>query len=976
MKKFSAIFKSIFFSFVFLTMAVFGIGGAVLSEQAPEETLSAAAEVESQSTADVAYLYKNWTYKVYNSDNSVTPYSIKTITFTNELPTGVALCSVGSILEEDGSFGTSDYTETEGLSDVLVYVTSDTTNSAFKNIKFYAPGKIYAPTDSSYLFSKMHPISIIDYKNLENLQSINFNGAQFDTSFVTNMSYMFANCSSLNSIELSCFDTSNVTNMFSMFDGCSSLSSIDVSSFDTSNVTDMSHMFSSLNVDVLNLDNFNTNKVERFSGMFYYCEKLTQLDLTGFVTKNAIGLNSMFEGCSLLNAINMSNWDTSSVTNMDHLFRKCTAFETLDLTIFNTESVKIMGLMFDGCTNLSRIEFSTWNTGNVTTMAGMFKDCSSLTDLDVSHFDTKNVTSMYEMFKNCSSLTTLDITNFNTANVEYFSEMFYACSSLVDLELGNFEENDDFFNASDMFSYCSSLLMLDLSSWDFYCASRSQFSMFYGMDKLQSLKVPTNMNADTVIYLPKVFYNIENDNLYTTINYTNCSKSTSDPITIVVGMVIDYQLDSDALEENNENNVSVIFASQEVQTIILYEPSKTGCNFISWEIDSFSPESVSLEGNVLTIPVFYTDDTIYLVANFEKLQYKISFTVDGGEEIEDKVYEIEYDANQTISLENPVKNGHTFVSWIINKNTENGTSYLSENDLVVVSKAYGDIELKAIWEINIYSISFVTNNGESVESLNYNISQNSQEKVLESLTESSVGYYFSGWEITTNAQGAVAEVSNGRLIIPKDAYGNIILTAKWDLIDYLIAFDVNGGNAMSNKYYNISNENQEILIENPIRKGYSFTEWIITQNSQAFDSNLNNGNVVIYAGAYGNIQLKANWVANVYKVTFELKNGDSNWSTTSDYTFGVAYGALPVPEKEGYNFKGWYLDEEFTQEVTAESLVNVDADHKLYAKFEKINFFETTTGYIVLGAGGGVALGTLVGCIAGIAKARKKRKRI
>ena len=44
------------------------------------------------------------------------------------------------------------------------------------------------------------------------------------TSNVTNMSYMFYNCSNLASVSL--FDTSNVTNMSDMFSNCSSLEEI------------------------------------------------------------------------------------------------------------------------------------------------------------------------------------------------------------------------------------------------------------------------------------------------------------------------------------------------------------------------------------------------------------------------------------------------------------------------------------------------------------------------------------------------------------------------------------------------------------------------------------------------------------------------------------------------------------------------------------------------------------------------------
>ncbi|MBO7505060.1 BspA family leucine-rich repeat surface protein [bacterium] len=54
--------------------------------------------------------------------------------------------------------------------------------------------------------------------------------SSFDTSRVTNMSYMFYNCRSLKKLDLSNFNTSKVTNMNYMFSSCSALETIYASS--------------------------------------------------------------------------------------------------------------------------------------------------------------------------------------------------------------------------------------------------------------------------------------------------------------------------------------------------------------------------------------------------------------------------------------------------------------------------------------------------------------------------------------------------------------------------------------------------------------------------------------------------------------------------------------------------------------------------------------------------------------------------
>ena len=62
---------------------------------------------------------------------------------------------------------------------------------------------------------------------------------------ITNMGYMFSDCSSLLSLpDISKWNTSNVTNMCCMFYNCSSLLSLpDISNWNTSNVKDMKNMF-------------------------------------------------------------------------------------------------------------------------------------------------------------------------------------------------------------------------------------------------------------------------------------------------------------------------------------------------------------------------------------------------------------------------------------------------------------------------------------------------------------------------------------------------------------------------------------------------------------------------------------------------------------------------------------------------------------------------------------------------------------
>ena len=207
--------------------------------------------------------------------------------------------------------------------------------SSITKVIFDTSFKYFRPKDTSFWFMSMRELrQIIGIENL-------------NTSQVTNMVSMFADCTELTRIDLTRFDTRNVTCMSEMFGGCSSLKGLDVSRFDT-------------------------RKVTRMGGMFGGCSSLTELDVSKFDTRNVTDMRYMFGGCSSLTKLDVSRFDTGNVTDM--------------------------GSMFDGCSGLTELDVSRFDTGNVTDMRCMFNECSGLTKLDVTRFDTSNVTDMVCMF--------------------------------------------------------------------------------------------------------------------------------------------------------------------------------------------------------------------------------------------------------------------------------------------------------------------------------------------------------------------------------------------------------------------------------------------------------------------------------------------------------------------------------------------------------------------------------------------------
>ncbi len=367
---------------------------------------------------------------------------------------------------------------------------------SIENLQYLNTSKV---TDMSEMFFECESLesldlSSFDTRNVKNMKEMFFrckslksiNVSSFDTGNVTDMSEMFWDCCSLTALDLSNFDTRNVTNMYEMIFSCDSLSSLNVSHFNTSNVTNMKGMFSgNKSLDNLDLSNFDTRNVKDMSCMFQNCSKLTSLDLSNFVTGNVTDMHRMFSGCSSLTSLDLSSFDTSNVTDMVAMFEHCSKLTSLDLSNFNTSKLTTMQCMFYCCNSLKNLDLSNFNTSKVTNMDRMFSTCRSLTSLDLSSFDTSNVTNMFSMFIDCSSLSSLKLSNFNTSNVTSMVRMFSECSSLTSLDLSNFNTSK-VTDMSGMFNRCRSLTYIDLSNFNTSNVT-SMWNMFSECSSLTSL---------------------------------------------------------------------------------------------------------------------------------------------------------------------------------------------------------------------------------------------------------------------------------------------------------------------------------------------------------------------------------------------------------------------------------------------------------------------------------------------------------
>ena len=303
-------------------------------------------------------------------------------------------------------------------------------------------------------FSTYTPTSLFRFfKNLTKLETIT--GLEYlNTAKVTDMSYMFDNCSSLTSLDVTHFNTAKVTDMSYMFCRCLSLTSLDVTYFNTAKVTDMSYMFSScFSLTSLYLTNFNTANVTNMYDMFFGCKSLTTIYASSkFVTTQVSNSSDMFYNCKKLKG--EEEWTNDKAT--DKTYAKIeggyfsgaiprvkyadgtlTFFLASKETLGENEYELNRGANPPGWANhskeITKVVFDTsFANAKPTSCCRWFFGCDKLKQIEgIKNLNTENVKDMSNMFYGCSGLISLDVTNFNTANVTNMRGMFSSCNNLA-----------------------------------------------------------------------------------------------------------------------------------------------------------------------------------------------------------------------------------------------------------------------------------------------------------------------------------------------------------------------------------------------------------------------------------------------------------------------------------------------------------------------------------------------------------------
>ena len=171
-------------------------------------------------------------------------------------------------------------------------------------------------------------------------------------------------------------------------------------------------------------------------------------------------------------------------------------------------------------------------------------------------------------------------------------------------------------------------------------------------------------------------------------------------------------------------------------------------------------------------------------------------------------------------------------------------------------------------------------------------------------------YTFKGWSTDEDATAKEYDPS-GTYSENDDA----TLYAVWDPDDYSIGYSLDGGTVTTANPTTYNVETETFTLNNPTKKGYTFTGWTGSNGSTPQTS------VTIEKGSHGDLSYTANWTKDSYTISYTLNGGTATGNPIS-YEVDTATFTLNNPARDYFTFKGWSgtdLTGDTNTEVTVET---------------------------------------------------------
>lgn len=298
--------------------------------------------------------------------------------------------------------------------------------------------------------------------------------------------------------------------------------------------------------------------------------------------------------------------------------------------------------------------------------------------------------------------------------------------------------------------------------------------------------------------------------------------------------------------------------------------------------------------------------------------YTVTFKVpDGTCSVESK----EVTVGETYGeLPMPEKKGYVFEGWYLHwVDEESGEIVQQEIKSTDTVELTGDVNLFAHWTEASYRVTLDANGGTcSLESIDVTYT-----KAYGAIPNPGRdGYEFVCWYDAEDAgETAITETTTYMTA------GESTLKAKWKARNFQVTFDPVGGTFSREEDVSkiVAFEQKYGELPTPTKENYNFTGWYdkAEEGSQITEES-------VYKDL-SDVTLYAYWQGQEMDIQLDADGGTCETSAIQ-VIFGSLFEKLPIPEREGYNFLGWFDAENnlFTDTSRLTSIID-----RLFAHWEK-----------------------------------------
>ena len=360
-----------------------------------------------------------------------------------------------------------------------------------------------------------------------------------------------------------------------------------------------------------------------------------------------------------------------------------------------------------------------------------------------------------------------------------------------------------------------------------------------------------------------------------------------DKDTTIEGIWIQNNYDI-TIDKNEGGNVSIFNETQNKAnaTDAHYQDSLEiridvldGYELESVSVKTASGDNVTLNDYKFTMPLEDVTVTVRFVAKYYDL---IVDPTPGSWRGTNTTTTIHKQYKTTETIENP-----TVPSYTINFNANLSGANLNKTS-ATYSKAFDKWLVEGPGTLNGTTYTFGAGNGRLT-------AQYKDGNAIALATASRTGYTFLGWY--TEATGGTRVGGSGENYVPSNITGNITLYGHWEINEYTLTVNPNGGRWNNTTATSSFTQNYGTTkeIANPTAPSYT-----ITFNANLSGANLNK-TTATYTKAFDRWNLSGSGSLSGTTYTFGAGNG----TLTAQYKNGNAI-TLATASRTGYTFLGWY----------------------------------------------------------------------